>query len=78
MEGVPLYLSFHKYLAGNTLALWNDLVLRFAQVQLRDQNDVFKWNLHQSSKFSVHSLYLALISNGVVQPNTKVWKMRVH
>jgi hypothetical protein len=42
MERVPLYLSFHKYLAGNTLALWNDLVLRFAQVQLRDQNDVFK------------------------------------
>jgi hypothetical protein len=35
------------------------------------------WNLHQNGQYSVHSLYLALINNGVVQRNTIVWKMRV-
>jgi hypothetical protein len=71
LSAIPLNVSFRRYLEGNNLTLWNDLVLRVAQIQLRDQNDVFKWNLHQSDQFSVHSLYLALISNRVVQHNTK-------
>jgi hypothetical protein len=46
--------------------------LRFMDVHLNDSNDVFKWNLHQNGQYSVHSLYLALINNGVVQRNTRV------
>jgi hypothetical protein len=49
------------------------------RVQLNDQEDVFIWNdLHQNGKFSVHSLYLALISSGIVETNKVFWWLKVH
>jgi hypothetical protein len=40
---------------------------------------VFIWNdLHQNGKFSVHSLYLALISSGIVETNKVFWWLKVH
>jgi hypothetical protein len=43
---IPLNVSFCISLQGNNLALLNDLVFRVMYVQLNDQDDVFKWNLH--------------------------------
>jgi hypothetical protein len=74
---ILLNVSFRGSLQGNNLAIWNDLVFRVMYVQLNDQDDVFKWNLHQNRQYSVHSLYLGLINNGVIQINTKVWKMKI-
>jgi hypothetical protein len=72
-----LNISFRRFLTRNNLVLWNDLVLRVTNVQLNDSDDVFKSNLHQNGQYSVHSLYLATINNGVVHTNTRVWKMRI-
>jgi hypothetical protein len=72
LSTIPLNISFCRSLFENNLVLWNDLVLRVMDVQLNDSNDVLKWNLHQNSQYTIHSLYLALINNGVVLRNTRI------
>jgi hypothetical protein len=75
LSAVPLSISFRRYLSGNNLILWNNLVGRIAQVQLVDTEDVFRWDLHQSGQFFIHSMYQALINNGLVPTNNKIWKV---
>jgi hypothetical protein len=72
---IHLNILFWRYLVGNNLILWNNLVTRVALVQLVDSEDVFHWNLHQHDKFTVHSMYLALINNEFVNTNRKLWKV---
>jgi hypothetical protein len=72
LRGVPLIVSFHRYLAGHNLVQWNDLVHRILHVQLNDSECVFKWNLYQHGNFTVHSLYMALINNGVLNMNKTI------
>jgi hypothetical protein len=62
---------------GNNLVLWHNLVHRIMNVRLNNHKDVFRWNLHQNEKFSVHSMYLALISNEVIIRNTLIWKLNI-
>jgi hypothetical protein len=71
----PLSISFRRYLSGNNLILWNNLIGRIALVQLVDTEDVFQWDLYQSGQFSIHSMYLALINNGLVPTNNISWKV---
>jgi hypothetical protein len=81
MEGVlstvPLNVSFRRFLNQNNRTLWNALVGRIMHVRLNDQADVFTWNLHQNGQYTVKSLYLALISNGVANINKQLWKLKV-
>jgi hypothetical protein len=78
LSATPLNISFRRYLAGNNMVLRNNLVTRVALlVDLVDSEDVFHWNLHQHGQFSVHSTYLALINNGFVDTNRKMWKVRI-
>jgi hypothetical protein len=53
------------------------LVRRVLHVRLNTQTDVFIWNLHQNGQYTVNSLYIALINNGVVHMNKQLWKLRV-
>ena len=76
-NSIPLNISFRRGLVGNNLVLWYNLVARIAQVRLNDREDVFKWGLHQSGIFSVHSMYSALICNGHVRQNRTLWKTRI-
>jgi hypothetical protein len=46
-------------------------------VHLNNNNDVSKWNLHQTGQLFVHSLYLTLINNGFVDTNKMLWKINV-
>jgi hypothetical protein len=71
----PLSISFRRYLSGNNLILWNNLIGRIALVQLVDTEDVFQWDLYQSGQFSIHSMYLTLINNGLVPTNNILWKV---
>jgi hypothetical protein len=57
--------------------LWNDLVGRIMHVQLNDQDGVFIWNLHQHGQYTIHSLYLALISNRTTQMNKQLWWLKI-
>jgi hypothetical protein len=62
---------------GNNLILWYSLVQRIRHVRLNTNNDVFWWNLHQHGKFSVHSMYLTLITNGSIIRNTLIWRLKI-
>jgi hypothetical protein len=46
-------------------------------IRLNDQVDVLVWNLHQHSQYTVNSLYLAQISNGVANMNKQLWMLKV-
>jgi hypothetical protein len=76
LSTVPLNVSFRRFLNQNNHMLWNELVGRIMHVRLNDQADVFIWNLHQNGQYIVASLYLALISNGVVNINKQLWKLK--
>jgi hypothetical protein len=62
---------------GNNLILLYSLVQRNSHVHLDTNNDVFPWNLHQHGKFSIHSMYLALITNGSVIRNTLISRLKI-
>jgi hypothetical protein len=54
------------------------LLQRFADVHLTNGKDEFPWNLHKNEKFSVASMYNAMIvSNLLVFDNKKIWKMKI-
>jgi hypothetical protein len=75
---VHLNVSFHRFINHNNHILWNDLVGRIMHVRLNDQNDVFSWILHQHGQYTIHSLYLALINNGIANNmNKQLWRLKV-
>jgi len=78
MESFPPNMMFRRDLVGPRLAVWNVLLGRLALVQLTQGSDVFRWNLHENGKFSVESMYKALIHSDVpVDNNKNIWKMKV-
>jgi hypothetical protein len=77
LSGIPLNVSFRRQLAGNNLVIWYNLVHRISRVHLNNQDDRFWCNLHQNDKFTIHSMYLALISNGAIIRNTLIWKWKI-
>ena len=46
-------------------------------IQLIDENDTCRWNLHQNGLFSAHSMYLALINNGHIERNKYLWSLKM-
>jgi hypothetical protein len=46
-------------------------------VPLNTNKDVFCWNLYQHRNFSVHSMYLALITNGSAIRNNLIWRLKI-
>ena len=78
MEDYPPNVSFRRSLIGPRLLSWNNLLLRLSRIQLSDGVDVFKWKLLESGKFSVGSLYKALVQpDFLVNDNSKIWKMKI-
>ena len=78
METSPPNVSFRRDLLGPRLVVWNALLERLAMVQLLQGSDEFRWNLHANGKFSVDSMYGALVHiDGPVDNNKKIWKMKV-
>ena len=68
---------FTRDLVGPKLAAWHELLQRLASVNLTQGTDEFRWNLHESDKFSVDSTYKALIQPEVPVDNKKKWKMKI-
>jgi hypothetical protein len=77
LSTVPLNISFRRFLNQNNIVVWNDLVRRIMHVRLNAQADVFIWNLHQNGQYTVKSLSMALISNGVAHKNKQLWKLKI-
>ena len=61
MENSPPNVTFRRDLVGPRLASWNELLQCLAVVNLMEGTDEFRWNLHVNGKFSVDSMYKALI-----------------
>jgi hypothetical protein len=53
--------TFRRDLYGPRLVAWNALLQRLDSIHLSTGPDEFRWNLHPSGKFSVGSLYKAII-----------------
>jgi hypothetical protein len=80
MESFPPDMTFRRDLSGPRLAAWNALLLHLANVHLQIGHDEFRWNLHENGKFSVASLYNALIHPDVPldkNDNNMLWKLKI-
>jgi hypothetical protein len=78
MESSPPNVTFRRSIVGPRQASWNALLQRLDSVQLTQGSDVFRWNLTENGKFSVDSMYKALIHPEVqVDSNNKIWKMKI-
>ena len=76
----PPDVSFRRSLFGSRQTSWDALLLRLDSVQLSEGPDKFLWNLTKNGKFSVDSLYRALILPEVpinIKANNKLWKMKI-
>jgi hypothetical protein len=73
----PLNLSFRRALVGDNLIAWIDLIFKLSLVRFSDNRDLFRWSLHQHGRFSVQSMYRALISEHVIPANTHIWKLKL-
>ena len=74
----PPDVTFRRDLIGARLASWHALQERLAYIQLIDEHDEFRWNLTENGKFSVDSMYKALIHSQIpVNKNKHIWKMKI-
>jgi hypothetical protein len=77
-ESNPPNVVFRRNLYGPRHVSWDNLLQRLASIQLIVGRDEFQWNLHENGKFSVASMYNALISYDLpVLNNKKIWKMKI-
>lgn len=53
------------------------LVSMVAFTNLNQNKDTFKWHLTKNGKFTVRSMYLAMIQEGVVPHNSPLWNLKV-
>ena len=78
MQTLPPNMTFRRDLLGTRLATWNTLLGRLATINLEPGPDVFRWSLLQNGKFSVDSMYKALIQSDMpVDSHKKLWKMKM-
>jgi hypothetical protein len=80
MEESPPSVKFRRDLSGQRLVSWNSFVQRLADIHLQAWHDEFHWNRHESGKFSVASMYHALIQPDVPIDkitHNKLWKLKI-
>jgi hypothetical protein len=60
------------------LLVWNALLLHLESIHLSEGPDEIRWNLEPNGKFTVSSLYNAIIQPDIpVDKNKKIWKMKI-
>jgi hypothetical protein len=69
MATSPPSVTFRRDLYGQRIITWNSLLLRLESIQLSQGPDEFRWNLQSNGKFTVSSLY-----NAIIQPDISVDK----
>jgi hypothetical protein len=65
MATSPPDVTFRRDLIGPRLVAWNAILQRLDFIQLSAGPDEFCWNLHHNGKFSVGSLYKAIIHSNI-------------
>jgi hypothetical protein len=61
--------GFSKIFVGNNSTVVN--------TQLTDRRDTFEWSLHQHDRFTVWSMYRALIIPHITPRRHHIWKLRI-
>jgi hypothetical protein len=77
MATSPLNVSFRRALVDNNLNAWNNLVAQLVNVEIGEGSDTFKWDLTQTGKFSVKSMYSYLINTSPPVQHKKTWKLKI-
>jgi hypothetical protein len=78
MATSPPDVTLRRDLIGPRLAAWNALLERLEYIQLSTGPNEFRWNLHPNVRFSMGSLYNAIIQSDIpVDNNRKIWKMKI-
>jgi hypothetical protein len=65
-----------KYLLGDKLVMWINLLSCLTHVTLSQEEDEFLGSLDQKGEFSVKSHYLGLINRNVSNLNKRIWKLK--
>jgi len=76
IASVPLNISFRRNLVGTNLRDWHRIVASLQDVNLQGKRDAFVWGLHSSGRYSVKSMYAALINNGV-KVSQDLWQIKI-
>jgi hypothetical protein len=77
MATSPLNVSFRRALVDNNLNVWNSLVAQLLNVEIGEGSDTFRWDLTQTGKFSVKSMYSYLINTSPPVQHKKIWKLNI-
>jgi hypothetical protein len=64
---VPLNISFRRFLRGDTLQSWYELVAKVADVRLNNREDKFHWGHTKNGIFTVRSMYNAIIVQNIYE-----------
>jgi hypothetical protein len=73
----PLNVSFRRHLFGHNLIAWHTIVAMISDVQLMGQKDTFIWLAQQNRKFSVCSMYRALVVPHILPRDHVIWKLKL-
>jgi hypothetical protein len=76
LSTIPLNISFYRSLVDNNPSLWHNLVGWIAYNRINISEDKFLWGCTKMV-FFVKSMYLALISDSRVRPNSTIWRLKI-
>jgi hypothetical protein len=65
-----LNITFRSSMVAENLYSWNHLVLRVVHIHVRERTNIFRWLLKYDGKFSVSSMYQALLDTNIVPHNS--------
>jgi hypothetical protein len=73
----PLNISFRRGLAQQLRVQWFHLVSLVSHTNLNSNRNSFGWNLTSNGMFTIQSLYLASLNNGVGVHSKDLWKLKL-
>ena len=76
LSSTLLNISFRRNLVGANLTNWHRIVASLQVIHLTQEKDVFVWGLHASGSYTVKSMYVQLINNGV-RVSQDLWQIKV-
>jgi hypothetical protein len=77
LSSTPINIGFRRTLDGNKWDRWKHLLHRLILVQLTDHDDIFKWRLTTSGRFTVKSMYNDMLNGHTPYLKKYIWKMKV-
>nr|ABF96840.1 retrotransposon protein, putative, LINE subclass [Oryza sativa Japonica Group] len=62
---------------GSYLKAWLEVVSKVISIKLTEQNGTFLWEIQKNGRFSVNSMYKAIMYREVVPKKDMIWKLRI-